>query len=112
MKGLVVYLCGIATIAAIILCKGDSLATTGCVAALGAVILAADWSTRRLVVYAFVFAFAAVTEALFVHAGVWTYPYADIAGIPFWIPFVWANGAFFFIELSDWSKRQFSLRRI
>lgn len=110
-KPAIIYLSSIATIATLVLFKGDSLTITGLVALLSVFMLLADWNIGRLLIFMFIFALACATEILLAQTGVWTYDYQDIFGIPFWIPFVWVNGGFFFIQLKETIDRRLRTTR-
>ncbi|HEY4522603.1 MAG TPA: hypothetical protein VJH91_03165 [Candidatus Paceibacterota bacterium] len=112
MKPLVIYASAFATVAAILGFKEEPMLITLVSAGLCGLILITDWSTGRLLIAMFSFAVATTAEILIVNAGIWTYGANDVLGIPFWIPFVWVNGAFFFIQLKEDIDRIIRRRRV
>lgn len=44
-------------------------------------------------------------EIILIRAGVWSYAHPTAAGIPVWLPLLWALSAFFFSRVTVWAKR-------
>jgi hypothetical protein len=53
---------------------------------------------RSGVVYAIGFIFGPVAEMLAINTGAWEYAAPSFAGIPLWLPFLWANAALFIVN--------------
>lgn len=87
--------------------RDDSILLAIILCALAVLSLSLYPSKSRLVL-ACTFFFAGIfVETLAVHFGIWSYPHPDMLGIPYWIPFLWLNGALAVAGISESIQRHF-----
>lgn len=67
-----------------------------------AFMLSVGTSRRRdTAIFALCGIWGALSEAVAISFGAWSYPMPDFLGIPFWLPLVWGTAAVFLIRLSE-----------
>lgn len=106
----VIYLCGVLTLAAMLFFKDEPFLTTVAIAFLSGVVFFQRPSIGQALIYIFLFMSALAVEIIVVRAGIWSYATTAFFNIPLWIPFVWVNGGFVFIQFKEdidryWRKR-------
>lgn len=111
IQSYVTYSCGVLTVIAMIFFKNEPTLVTVLVGLMSLFVFLSRPSIGQGIVYVFLFASALTVEIMVVHAGIWSYAYSNVFNIPLWIPFVWVNGGFVFIQFKEDIERYWWKRR-
>lgn len=102
MKGPLVTLCVVMSFVSLQLFWQDERLVLIALIVVAIIMLAVNWSLEHLIVYLAMLAIGFVTEILSIQKGIWSYPTYHSFGFPLWVPFMWANGALFIVEMKEW----------